>query len=173
MLEPGLSIRKTKCEKSKWTAEYVSKMVMDTIEEWLVEQDLAYKKDYQGAFMIALVDFLFASRTRLEPEGSNECGFFRVRADDLVSYLGSKAAGELAAALRRLRQESLTKGYECRMTPLSFARSVLHTSAVVSAMSKNGLVKRKKKTMKRIEFTFVHSKLFGEYRRNGEFEFYS
>lgn len=109
----------------------------------------------------------------LEPEESNDAGYFRLRPDDVINHIGKDKAEKLGKEMQLLRQ---AEGNLCKATPLSFAKMTLFFAVSCAAKSEDKLklVKKKRKTLKRTEFTMVHSKLFGKVDdASGEFRFYS
>lgn len=174
MIDVGLKIRKAKCIKSAWSRAKVTSTVVETVEEWLVAQEAGYRKDSNTAFLASTVDYLFTGGIqRLEPKSSNEYGYFRLRAEDVIQFIGKAKAEQIAKYLCQLREEEA--GRRFKKTALTFAKEALVVARANALLQKTDLVLKKRKTMKRKEFTFVHSRLFGamDQKDNGVFVFFS
>lgn len=172
VIDVGTRVRVNRSEKSKWTREAVTSQIVETIHEWLICGDTATSKSVTSAFLSPTVDFLFVvGATLLEPEESNEVGYFRLRPEQVIEHIGKATAKKLAENMREMKQ---AEGAMCKASALSFARMALFLACVRSTTSGDKLVKKKRKTLKRTEYTFVHSKLFGTVNKaSGEFQFYS
>ncbi len=167
MIDVGLKIRKAKCLKSVWSREKVTSTVVETVDEWLVEQEAGYGKASETAFLASTVDCLFfAGEQMLEPKSSHEYGYFRLRPEDVIGFIGKQKAEEMANNLCRLKQKEAGRTSPFKTKSLTFVKEALLAARANAAVHETGLVMKKRKTTKRKEFTYVHSKLFGSIAKN-------
>ena len=172
-LELGMKVLKQSCRPSKWSRQHVTETVTDIVREWLVQQDVAYTKSVRTAFLSPMVDLLFSDgRRRLQGFLTQEPGYFLLRPEDVVTFLGHKKATGLAEDIREL---SIQAGASCcTKQPLAFVREAVLTASKQSTPSGKKAVFQKRKNKKRIQFAFVAVELFGTFDSNsGDLQLYS
>ena len=91
MLEPGLKSRKQTCRKSKWNPKIITELVTNIAREWIVHQQTRNAQNAKTAFLWNTIDLLFHDgKGRLEPQESTDAGYLRLRAVDVVNFMGTK-----------------------------------------------------------------------------------
>ena len=172
MFDLGLKIVKQSAHKSKYTRLFVTEEVTSIMREWIVAKNVRFESQLQTCFASPLVDMLFQNgHRRLEGAQSEERGYFKLRAEEVVDYIGRKKSEQLAKGCReqKIRDGATT----CKMKPLQFVRQALLLAGKQKLENGDPIVYKKKKTSARKEFVFVNATLFGVIARQGRLTYHS
>ena len=169
-LAPGMKIQKSGSRKSEWTRSSVTEEVLDVVSDWLVAVEAGYCHHIGRAFLSQVVQYIFfVAKLKLEPQHSNEAGYIRFCADEVVRYMGIKEAEKIAKIIRAIK---IDMGFLCKMTPVSFVQEAILQAHYNNHRSR--IFYKKRKTSTRTEFTFVRADLFGSLGGStGEFVLFS
>ena len=126
-------------------------------------------RDPATCFMNALVDFVFSGRCHIDHLGGMETSHFRFRPDDVILFLGTKSAHNLAETVCSTIREQ--QGRKCKKDAKAFVKEAILLAMAFNKDSRS--IYKKRKTSARIEYTFLDSSLFGDFTKEGKGAFLS